>query len=107
LIQVWVDGKRAYDLARKGEEVKLKSRKVTIDAFDVTTDELPIIKFKVACSKGTYIRSLANDFGAKLNNGAYLNSLRRTAIGEHKVKDAWQVEEFVEFIHNFELDESI
>ncbi len=104
---IWVDGKRAYDLARKGEDVKLKSRKVTVDTFDIDTTDLPLVSFKVDCSKGTYIRSLANDFGAKLDNGGYLKSLRRTAIGEHQVDDAWQVDDFVEFINNFEVDESI
>lgn len=104
---IWVDGKRAYKLARKGEEVKLKSRKVTLHNFKVDASALPMVKFEVACSKGTYIRSLANDFGKALNNGAYLSSLRRTAIGEHKVSDAWQIEEFIEFINTFERHESI
>lgn len=104
---IWVDGKRAYDLARKGEDIQLKSRKVRIHQFDIETDELPQVNFEVACSKGTYIRSLANDFGARLENGGYLNSLRRTAIGAHQIDDAWQVEDFIDFIHNFELDESI
>lgn len=104
---IWVDGKRAYDLARKGKDVVLKSRKVTISDFKVDTTQLPLVKFEVACSKGTYIRSLANDFGKALNNGAYLNSLRRTQIGEYKVDDAWQIEDIIELIHNFELDESL
>lgn len=104
---IWVDGKRAYDLARKGEDVELKSRKVNLTEFSVQTEELPLVQFKVACSKGTYIRSLAYDFGVKLNNGAYLKSLCRTHIGAYSLEDAWTVEEFVEFIQNYELDESI
>tara|TARA_B110000459_G_scaffold64160_1_gene71876 strand:+ start:28059 stop:28793 length:735 start_codon:yes stop_codon:yes gene_type:complete len=104
---IWVDGVRAYKLARKGEDVKLKSRKVSIHTFDVDAQQLPTIKFKVNCSKGTYIRSLANDFGAHLNNGAYLSSLRRTAIGDHKISDSWNIEDLIEFINTFERNESL
>lgn len=104
---IWVDGKRAYDLARKGEEPVLKSRKVTIHHFEVDPSHLPTIKFDVACSKGTYIRSLANDFGVKLNNGAYLSSLRRTEIGDYSLEDAWEIEELIEFINTFDRHESI
>lgn len=102
-----VDGKRAYKLARKGVEVELKSRKVILTEFTIETSELPLVQFNIACSKGTYIRSVANDFGLALNNGAYLNSLRRTEIGEYHVEDAWQVEEFLEFLAKFEIDESL
>lgn len=104
---IWVDGKRAYNLARKGVEVELKSRKVHITDFKVTTAELPLISFEVACSKGTYIRSLANDYGKALNNGAYLNSLRRTKIGDYQVDDAWEIADFLEFIAKFTVDESL
>ena len=104
---IWVNGKRAYDLARKGEDVELKSRKITITEFNVETSNLPLVKFKIACSKGTYIRSLAYDFGVKMNNGAYLKSLCRTQIGDYNLNDAWSVEEFVEFIKNYEVDGSI
>jgi len=104
---IWVDGKRAYELARKGDDVKLKSRKINITEFEVTTDKLPQVDFKIACSKGTYIRSIAYDFGKKMNNGAYLNSLCRTEIGEYHLKNAWQLDEFVEFVKNYELNESI
>ena len=102
-----VDGKRAYNLARKGVEVELKSRKVTITDFKVDASALPLVEFKVACSKGTYIRSLAHNFGEALHNGAYLNSLRRTEIGEYQVGDAWQVEDLIEFMAKFEVDESL
>jgi tRNA pseudouridine55 synthase len=79
---VKIDGKRAYELARKGEEVKVKSRNVMVTKFDIDTSEFPKVHFKIVCSKGTYIRSMASDFGKKLNNGAYLSALRRERIGE-------------------------
>ena len=104
---IWVDGVRAYKLARKGENVKLKSRKVSLHAFDVDAHQLPTVKFKVKCSKGTYIRSLANDFGAHLNNGAYLSSLRRTAIGDYKISESWNIKDLIEFINTFERNESL
>lgn len=93
-----VDGRRVYELARKGEEVKLKSRQVIISEFELTKVDLPIIEFRVVCSKGTYIRSLANDFGEVLGVGAYLSSLRRTKIGEFSVDDAHQLDQLVEFL---------
>ena len=93
-----VDGRRVYELARKGEEVKLKSRHVIISEFELTKVDLPIIEFKVVCSKGTYIRSLANDFGEKLGVGAHLSSLRRTRIGEFSVDNAHQLDQLVEFL---------
>lgn len=95
---VKIDGKRAYDLARAGKEVAVKSKVITIKKFDIIKIELPFISFHVECTKGTYIRSLANDFGARLNNGAYLHSLRRTKIGNYDVADAFSVEQFLEKI---------
>ena len=89
-----VDGKRVYELARKGIDVKLEPRKITIKEFQITKIELPVISFLVVCSTGTYIRSLANDFGEKLGCGAYLSSLCRTRIGEHKLENALTIEEF-------------
>ena len=88
------DGKRAYDLARKGIDVKLEARTVTISAFEITSIELPKVYFKVVCSTGTYIRSLANDFGEKLGCGGYLSGLCRTRIGEFLLSDAQSMEEF-------------
>jgi tRNA pseudouridine55 synthase len=85
---IQINGKRAYDLARAGKEVKLEPRKVTISAFDITEIALPIVKFTVVCSTGTYIRSLANDFGNALGVGGYLSQLVRTRIGEFYLKDA-------------------
>jgi len=93
-----VDGKRMYELARKGKEVKREPRAVTISEFEITKIELPIVEFRVVCSTGTYIRSLANDFGEALGCGAYLSKLCRTRIGEFKLEDALSLEKFVEDI---------
>lgn len=83
-----IDGKRAYDLARKGEEVEMKSRKTTIHYLKDIEIDLPFVRFTVGCSKGTYIRSLAHDIGQQLGVGAYLTNLRRTKIGDFSVEDA-------------------
>jgi tRNA pseudouridine55 synthase len=88
------DGKRLYESARAGEEVELTARKVQINEFEITRIEMPLVYFRIKCAKGTYIRSIANDFGKALSSGAYLNSLRRTQIGEYKVDDAIGVEDF-------------
>ncbi len=89
-----VDGKRVYELARQGKEVKLEPRKITIKEFEITKVEMPMVHFKVVCSTGTYIRSLANDFGAALGCGAYLSSLCRTRIGSFLLDDAMSIEGF-------------
>jgi tRNA pseudouridine55 synthase len=88
-------GKRAYSLAREGKEVKLKSRVVTISQFDITDFDENKVSFRIKCSKGTYIRSLAHDFGQKLEVGAYLSALRRTKIGDFSVEDAENLNELV------------
>lgn len=88
------DGKRLYEHARKGEEVEIAARKVTIHEFEITRIALPEVDFRVVCSKGTYIRSLAYDFGLALESGAHLSALRRTKIGEFSVENAEKVEEF-------------
>jgi tRNA pseudouridine55 synthase len=88
-----VEGKRAYKGARSGEDVKLKSRQVEVKVFELTEVNLPVVAFKIVCSKGTYIRSLARDFGEILGVGAYLSSLRRTRIGDFSVDDAETIEE--------------
>jgi tRNA pseudouridine55 synthase len=93
-----IDGERLYEKARRGEEVELRLRNVTITEFELTRIELPEIDFKVVCSKGTYIRSLVNDFGAALNNGAYLSKLTRTRSGSYQLSDAWEVMELVNTI---------
>ncbi len=90
---VKIDGKRAFEYARKDSEVQIKSRKVLIKEFTLLNFDLPEIDFMVTCSKGTYIRSLVRDFGQALNNGAYLSSLRRTAIGEYSVNNAWSLDD--------------
>jgi len=89
------DGKRLYEFARAGEDVEIKSRQVEITAFEITEIKDLELHFRVVCSKGTYIRSLANDFGKALNSGAHLSSLRRTRIGEFKVEDALTPEVFI------------
>ncbi|MBL0154982.1 MAG: tRNA pseudouridine(55) synthase TruB [Chitinophagaceae bacterium] len=95
-----VDGKRVYELARRGQEVKLEPRPVTIHAFEITAIEGPKVFFRVVCSTGTYIRSLANDFGQALGCGAYLSSLRRTKIGAFSVDDAMTIQAFEEKIRS-------
>lgn len=82
------DGKKLYEFARLGKEVDIPSRMVTISEFDITNINLPNVDFRVVCSKGTYIRSLANDFGKALENGAHLSALRRTRIGDFSVENA-------------------
>lgn len=96
-----VNGKRAYESARKGEEVVIKSRQVEIKEFDIDTSNFPEISFRIVCSKGTYIRSLVRDFGELLQSGAYMSSLRRTRIGNFKIENALSLEQFLENIRNF------
>ncbi|WP_282143497.1 tRNA pseudouridine(55) synthase TruB [Cellulophaga baltica] len=88
------DGKRLYEYAREGLEVEIKKRLITIHEFEITGIEATVVSFRVACSKGTYIRSLAHDFGIALNSGAHLSSLRRTKIGDYNVDNAITTEEF-------------
>lgn len=89
------DGQRAYTAARSGQEITLSPRPITIFSFEITEIEMPLVSFKIKCSKGTYIRSIAFDFGKKLNSGAYLNSLCRTASGNYNLEDAVSIEEFL------------
>lgn len=91
-----VDGERVYKKARKGEEVKIDPRPVTIHTFEVAHVQMPEISFKVQCSKGTYIRSLVRDFGESLGVGACLTSLRRTKIGDFSVDEAYELSDFIE-----------
>jgi tRNA pseudouridine55 synthase len=93
-------GTPAYVLARKGKEVKMDPRPITISLFEITKIDLPLVHFKVVCSTGTYIRSLANDFGEALGCGAYLSSLRRTRIGMYNVQEALSIESFVDQIQS-------
>lgn len=112
-----IKGKRAFDYARSDEEIELKARDIHIDDFKVNMDRFPELDFEVTCSKGTYIRSLANDFGKALNNGACLKTLRRTRIGDFHVEDAWQLEDlkqainesgdaYKEYIKNKDIDKN-
>ncbi|MCC7029046.1 MAG: tRNA pseudouridine(55) synthase TruB [Chitinophagaceae bacterium] len=87
------EGKPVYELARKGKEVIMKSRQVTIEEFEITRIALPEIHFRIVCSSGTYIRSIAHDFGAQLQCGGYLQQLVRTAIGEYRLEQAYTIPE--------------
>jgi tRNA pseudouridine55 synthase len=87
-------GKPVYLQARKGIDVIIEPRKISIKSFEITAIEMPVVSFKVVCSTGTYIRSLANDFGATLGCGGYLSELRRTRIGNFKAEDAMSIVEF-------------
>ncbi|MBX2916869.1 MAG: tRNA pseudouridine(55) synthase TruB [Cyclobacteriaceae bacterium] len=88
-----VGGKRAYAFARKGKEVELKPREVTISEFEITQIMIPHVRFKIICSKGTYIRSIARDFGNALGTGAYLAELCRTRIGDFKLTNALELDQ--------------
>jgi tRNA pseudouridine55 synthase len=93
---VKVNGKRAFDYARNGENVELKAKKITIKSISIEDFSLPSVTIRVVCGKGTYIRSLARDIGEDLNCGAYLTALKRTRIGNYKLDDAFDVEYFLE-----------
>lgn len=95
-----VDGKRAYDLARAGKEVILKSNAIHISSFTLSMDRFPEIDFEISCSKGTYIRSIAYDFGKALNSGGVLTSLRRTKSGDFSLENSKTVDDWIEFIHS-------
>lgn len=99
-----VDGKRAYELARKGEEVELKSKTLVIDEMELLECELPVIKIRVVCSKGTYIRALARDIGEALHSGAHLTGLVRTRVGEVKLEDCLDPLTFAEWIDRQEIE---
>ncbi len=94
------DGKRVYELARRGEHVELEARKITIHTFEVRIDALPVVSFRVVCSTGTYIRSLAHDLGQALGCGAYLSSLCRTRIGHFTLDQSLTMEKAAEYIRN-------
>jgi tRNA pseudouridine55 synthase len=94
-----IEGKRAYDLARAGKEVKLKANNIEVISFLLNTESFPEIKFEITCSKGTYIRSIAHDFGAALQSGGTLTALRRTKSGDLSVDQAWQVDALIDHIN--------
>jgi len=87
-------GERLYEKARRGESIEIEARKVSVHAFDITEIEMPKVSFEIKCSKGTYIRSIAYDFGLALNSGAHLSKLCRTAIGDYQLADALDVSNF-------------
>lgn len=89
-----VKGKKLYDYARNGESVELKKREITIFKFIIKSINLPLVNFEIECSKGTYIRSIANDYGKELKVGAYLHKLIRTSIGDFLLKDALEIKDF-------------
>ena len=95
---IQINGKRAYEFARKGEEVELKPRLLVIDEIEVLNfdEEKMLLTIRVVCSKGTYIRALARDIGARLNSGAHLTALRRTRVGDTRVEDCYTIEQFLE-----------
>ncbi|MCX8079733.1 MAG: tRNA pseudouridine(55) synthase TruB [Bacteroidia bacterium] len=93
-----IEGKRAYELARKGEEKKLMARPVFIHAFEIQKILMPEVYFRIHCSKGTYIRSIARDFGLALHSGAYIQRLMRINVGPYKLEDAWDLDEADEMI---------
>jgi tRNA pseudouridine55 synthase len=98
-----IDGKRVYELARQGKEVKMEPRKIVIKEFEITKIEMPIVFFRVVCTTGTYIRSLANDFGEALECGAYLSSLCRTRIGDSELNNAKTMTEWENEIKNIRM----
>lgn len=99
-----VEGKRAYELARNGEEVELKAKTLVIDEIELLDCRLPEIKIRVVCSKGTYIRALARDIGRALNSGAHLTGLVRTRVGDVKLEDCLQVEDFAEWLEKQDIE---
>lgn len=101
-----IDGKRAYKYARKNEDVHIKPKQINILEFEITKINLPEIHFRIVCSKGTYIRSLARDFGKALNSGAYLSELIRTRIGVFKLSDATDVNSFQNTLMNLKSDKT-
>jgi tRNA pseudouridine55 synthase len=100
---VKVKGKRAFDYARNGEKVKLQPKKIVIHKIEIEEFELPVVKLRITCGKGTYIRALARDIGEALKCGAYLTALERTRVGEYKLCNAFKVNYFLE---NIQIDES-
>lgn len=93
-----IDGKRAYDIARAGKEVEMKQSRIEIESFEIDASRFPEIDFAITCTKGTYIRSIASDFGKKLNAGATLIALKRTASGDFSLENALSVDEWIKFI---------
>lgn len=102
---VKVEGKRAYDYAREGQEVELKAKLLVIDEIEVLDFSMPLLKIRVVCSKGTYIRALARDIGLALGSGAHLTGLERTRIGDAKLENCWEVEALVQHLEDTLLEQ--
>ncbi|MBC8146482.1 MAG: tRNA pseudouridine(55) synthase TruB [Bacteroidetes bacterium] len=103
-----IKGKRAYKYARKGQEIEMKSKLVNINQFEIINISFPEIEFKISCSKGTYIRSVVNDFGKAMDSGAYLSSLCRTKIGSYSLSEALEVDDFKKMLSsNIEAQQAI
>uniref|UniRef100_UPI00266506DD tRNA pseudouridine(55) synthase TruB n=2 Tax=Odoribacteraceae TaxID=1853231 RepID=UPI00266506DD len=92
---VRVDGVRAYEMARRGDEVEMKSRKVMVREIEILKAEFPIVELRIVCSKGTYIRSLAHDLGKVCGSGSHLSALRRTRVGDFRVEDGFKMDEII------------
>ena len=99
-----MDGKRAYELARKGSDVELKSNRVTIHEIEVLDFALPVLKIRVVCSKGTYIRSLARDIGRSLDSGAHLTALQRTRSGDYDIKNAISIDFWYQYMLSLQAE---
>ncbi|MDD4149463.1 MAG: tRNA pseudouridine(55) synthase TruB [Bacteroidales bacterium] len=97
---IQINGKRAYEFARKGEEIKLKSREITISKIEINKISLPEISLTIHCSKGTYIRSLADEFGKRLDNGAFLYYLRRIQSGKFNIQNGFKLDDFMDYLNN-------
>lgn len=95
---IQINGERAYEKARRGEDVEMKARRITINHFDIEHIDMPHVHFRISCSKGTYIRSIARDFGKALGTGAHLSQLRRTKSGNFHVDNAWNLPDLIEKI---------
>lgn len=102
-----VDGARAYDLARKGQEVELKAKTLVIDEIELLKYSQTEIEIRVVCSKGTYIRALARDIGQALQSGAHLTALRRTRVGDVKVDECYNLDIFTEWLENLEIEKNL
>ena len=98
---ILIGGTRAYEFARQGKEVELKSRPIEITEFEITKCELPLVSFRICCTKGTYIRSIARDFGIALNSGAYLTELCRTKIGDYSIENSLTPEEYIKTVPQY------
>lgn len=95
-----IDGKRAYEYARKGQNIEIKEKILVIDEIEVLSFEKDVLKIRVVCSKGTYIRALARDIGSRLNSGAHLIALERTHIGKFKIDQAFEIDKFISYLDN-------